>query len=54
MLGIERGDLDLHFHSKESLFPVHFVLDLVTLEAWSLRELEATLKPHSIVMKLRG
>ena len=36
------------------MFPIHFVLDLVTLEAWSLRELEATSEPHSIVVKLRG
>ena len=54
LLGIKRGDLDLHFHPKETLFPIHFVLDLVTLEAWSPRELEATSEPHSIVVKLRG
>ena len=54
LLGIERGDLDLHFHPKETLFPILFVLDIVTLEAWSPRELGATLEPHSIVVKLRG
>ena len=54
MLGIERGDLDLHFHPKETLFPIHIVLDLVTLGTWSPRELEATSEPHSIVVKLHG
>ena len=54
MLGFERGDLDLHIHPKKTLFPIRFVLDLVTLEVWSLRELEATSEPHSIVVKLRG
>ena len=54
MLEIERGDLDLHSHPKESLFPIHIVVDLVTLGTWSPRELEATSKPHSIVVKLHG
>ena len=36
------------------MFPIHIVLDLVTLGTWSPRELEATSEPHSIVVKLRG
>ena len=53
-LGIEGGDLDLKFHSKEILFLILIVVDLVTLVVWGHQELEATSEPKSIVVKLRG